>query len=72
MALTMATIEARVKEIESAIAQSLANHNALLGALSEAKNVLHIITEVADVVVPGSAEVAVLSNVENVIDAIDP
>ncbi len=34
------TLELRIKEIEAAITQSLANHNALLGRLMEAQHVL--------------------------------
>ena len=70
MALNMASIEARVQEIENAIAQSLANHNALLGALSEAKNMLHMMAEVANVVAPESPVTAVIDTVEHVIDAV--
>ncbi len=72
MVLNVASIETRVQEIENAIAQSLANHNALLGALSEAKNMLHMITEVVDAVVPNSPEAAILNTIEHVIDAVDP
>ncbi len=68
MALNMSAIESRVQEIENAIAQSLANHNALLGALSEAKNMLHMMSEVVDLVAPDSSVAAVIDAVEAVIE----
>lgn len=35
-------IEARIKELEAAINQSVANHNALIGQLNEAKYILEM------------------------------
>lgn len=57
-------IEARIKEIETAIQNSLNNHNALLGMLTEAKFYLDAITKAADVIVPGTP-------VDAAIDALD-
>jgi septal ring factor EnvC (AmiA/AmiB activator) len=68
MSITIASITDRVKQIEQAIsasldqykqleadlAQRLANHNALLGALEEAKSFLGIATQVANTVAPAS------------------
>jgi hypothetical protein len=70
MALNMSAVETRVKEIESAISQSLANHNALLGALSEAKNMLHMMSELADAVAPDSVVADVIDAVEQIVDAV--
>lgn len=64
MSLDITAIEKRIQEIEGAIAQSLANHNALLGALSEAKYVLNMMSELANAVAPDSS-------FAKVIDAID-
>lgn len=57
-------ILARIKEIETAIQNSLNNHNGLLGMLSEAKFYLDAITKAADVIVPGTP-------VDAAIDALD-
>lgn len=54
MTLTIAAIEERIKNYEKAIEQSLANHNAMVGALQELKNLLDITVKVADVVAPAS------------------
>ena len=70
MALNMSAVEARIQEIENAISQSLANHNALLGALSEAKNMLHMMSDIVDAVAPGSVVADVMDAVEHVIDAV--
>jgi hypothetical protein len=47
-------IEARIKEIETAIQNSLNNHNALLGMLTEAKFYLDAVTKAADAIIPGT------------------
>ena len=57
-------LEEKVKQVESAIQQSINNHNGLLGMLSEAKFYLDAITKAADVIVPGTP-------VDAAIDALD-
>lgn len=40
----------RIQELEQAIEKSAANHNALVGALQEAKNIYHLAVEAAPAV----------------------
>lgn len=51
-------IEARIKDITAALEQSLANHNGLLGRLSEAKDLLAIMQKTAETVAPIAEAVA--------------
>jgi phage-related protein len=62
-------MEARIKEYETAIATSLANHNGLLGALAELKNVLTIAAPVVEALVPSAS--AIINTVENVVNDVD-
>jgi hypothetical protein len=65
----IASIEARIKEYETAIAQSLANHNGLLGALNELKTLLGMATKVVEVVDPALAPALNVANeVVNTVD----
>lgn len=61
-------IEARIKEYETAIANSAANHSGLVGGLNELKNMLSIATKVVEVVDPALAPV--LEAAETVVDAL--
>ena len=65
----IASIEARIKEYESAIANSLANHNGLLGALNELKTLLGVASTVAEVIAPELAPA--LSEAESIVSEID-
>ncbi len=56
------------KNIESDLAQKLANHNALLGGLEEAKNFLNACSAIADDVIP-SPVAEETSNVAAPVDA---
>ena len=47
-------LQMRIKEIESFLEQSAANHNGLIGRLNEAKHLLDMATKAADVLAPGS------------------
>ena len=71
MSLTIETVEARIKEIEQAIAQSLANHNALLGGLSATQDILHMMKAGLDVVMPGTPVDTVVDTMSKVVDAIE-
>ncbi len=62
-------LKSRSAQIEQAIAQSLANHNALLGQSSEVKNMLDMATKLADTLVPSSTTTAVLDVVDAIIDS---
>lgn len=55
----------RVQELEKAIEQSAANHNALCGALQEAKNIYHLAVEAAPAVE------AAVEAVEPIVDALE-
>lgn len=55
--MSLASFEARLKEIEAAIVQSLANHNALLGRHAELKHLIGAAGSV-DPVVESAVEVA--------------
>lgn len=74
----IAKIEARIKELESTINQSLANHNALLGMLSEAKSTLGALSadaseavKVASAVLPaGSEALTVAEDIADVVEAV--
>jgi len=68
----VASIEARIKEYEAAVANSLANHNGLLGALNELKNLLHLSSSVAEAVAPESEVAQALEVAEQVVDAVAP
>jgi hypothetical protein len=50
-------IEMRIKELTEAIDRSAANHNALLGRINEAREILKMIEEQGDVVDGVSTEV---------------
>lgn len=45
-------IEKRIADLTKAVEQSIANHNALLGRLSEAQHVLSIVLEAAEAIAP--------------------
>ncbi len=64
----IASIEARIKEYETAISNSLANHNGLLGGLNELKSLLEVAGKVVEVVDPSA--VPVVSIVEEVAEAL--
>ena len=50
--MNMQELEARIKELAQAIEQSMANHNALIGRIEEAKFILSELEKVAEVVQP--------------------
>lgn len=60
-------LEARVKELESALEQSVGNHNALLGRLAEAKHFLSMAADIAPIVMPEA--VPVIQEAEHIVDA---
>lgn len=68
MPLTPESISERIKQLENAISQSLANHNALVGALQEAKSFLTIASDVVNVIAPNSIEATILNEVESIIE----
>ena len=61
-------LKTRATQIEQAIAQSLANHNALLGQANEAKHMLDMATKLADTVAPMSPVTEVINVIDGVID----
>lgn len=65
--MSLQAIEDRIKEITAAIEQSAANHNGLLGRLSEAQHLLSVISEVAPNVAPA---VEVIEAVEAVVKSV--
>ncbi len=69
MSFTFESVTARIKEYEAAIEKSAANHNGLLGALGELKNILSFMTPVAETLIPASEPV--LEVVNEVVDAVD-
>lgn len=65
----IADLKARVQQLEAAVAQSLANHNALLGSLSEIRYVLSMATDVADVLDPNLG--TALKTAQTVVNEVD-
>lgn len=86
MSISVAAITERVKQIEQAVAgslgqykkleqdlaQALANHNAALGALEEAKNFLGVAVKVANAVAPANPVTDALDAVDTVAEALIP
>ena len=74
MSIDVKTIEARVKQLENQIQQSIANHNILQGAVAEAKYWLGLATTAATVaatIVPAIAPVATaLDTVDGVVNSV--
>jgi len=64
--MSLQAIEDRIKELTNAIDQSAANHNSLLGRLSEAQHLLSVFAEVAPNVAPA---VEVIEAVESAVKA---
>lgn len=64
-------LKARIKEIESALEQSVTNHNGLLVRLDEAKHFLDLVTKGADDLAPESPVTNVLDVVDHVVDELD-
>ena len=56
--MTLAAIEERVKQIATAVEQSLASHNALLGRLAEAQHLYSVVKEASAAVAPIATAVA--------------
>lgn len=63
-------LKSRATQIEQAIAQSIANHNVLLGQGAEIKNMLDMATKAAEVVLPGNPVTEVLTTADKVVDEI--
>jgi len=63
-------LQMRIKEIESFLEQSAANHNGLIGRLNEAKHLLDMATKAADVVAPESEVTKVIDAVDHLVDAL--
>lgn len=63
-------LKSRATQIEQAIAQSIANHNVLLGQGAELKNMLDMATKAAEVVLPGNPVTEVLATADEVVDEI--
>lgn len=72
MSLSIASIEERVKEIETALQQAVAHHSALTVALSEAKYYLDLATKTANVIAPESPVTGVLDLADKVADEVIP
>ncbi len=62
-------LKSRAGQIEQAVSQSLANHNALLGQASEVKYLLDMATKLADEIAPGSPITAAINVVDEIVDA---
>ncbi len=60
----------RVTQIEQALTQSIANHNALLGQHAEAKNMLDMATKAAEDILPENPVTKVLETADKVVDEI--
>lgn len=65
----IASIEARLKLYEEEITKSLANHNALVGAMQELKNILAMAAPIAEALAPAASPV--IEEVKTVVDAVD-
>ena len=70
----LSTIEGHIKEYETAIQNSLANHNQLLGGLASLQRTLGVLTPIIESLVPSAAPIvdvvdAVVTDVENLIPA---
>lgn len=65
--MSLQAIEDRIKEITAAIEQSAANHNGLLGRLSEAQHLLSVVAAVVPCVEPA---VEVVEAVESAVKAV--
>lgn len=65
---TLEKLENRAKELEEMMAQSLANHNVLIGHATEIKNVIRMMTEAAEVIAPNNLCTKSLEAVETVVD----
>lgn len=59
-------IEERVKELEKAVEQSMANHNVLFGQLGEARYLLELLKKSATTTVETVVEISNQSQVEQV------
>lgn len=68
MSLTIEMVESRIKEIEQAIAQSLANHNALLGGLSATQDILRAMKEGCEALIPDSSVTKAVEVVSECVD----
>lgn len=64
-------IQERIQQLEAAITQSLANHNALLGALSEVKHVLTLVSEVSEAIAPASPISAAIATASTIVNEAD-
>lgn len=69
---TIEMVESRIVQLEGAVGQSLANHNALLGQVVEAKSFLDSLRKMADELAPDNVVTAGIDVVDNVVDAIAP
>jgi len=65
-------LKMRIKEIETAIEQSLVNHNGLLVRVDEAKHFLDMATKAADVIAPASPVTNVLDVADHIVDEVIP
>lgn len=63
-------IKNRAAQIDQAIAQSLANHNALLGQAAEIKNMLDMATGLLDKVAPESTITECVDMADKIVDAV--
>jgi len=68
--ITVASLEARIAEIEKAMVQLVQNHTVLTGHLTEAKHLLDLAKGVADEVAPASPITEVLDEVAMVADIV--
>lgn len=70
----LSTVEGHIKEYETAITNSLANHNGLLGGLAALQRTLGVLTPIIESLEPSVAPImdvvdAVVTDVENLIPA---
>ena len=69
LSVFMSTLEAKAKELETTVAQSVANHHSLTGYAQAIKEVLTALGPIVEAIEPSS--VPVINSVEAVIDAVD-
>lgn len=60
--MDLTSIEARVKQLEDAVVNSIANHNALLGRLNEAKEILGHLAEAGNAIIGVGETIAEVVN----------
>ncbi len=65
----ISTLEAKAKELETTVAQSVANHHSLTGYTQAIKEVLASLAPIVEALEPSA--IPVINAVETVVDAVD-